>query len=183
MLSQDGVLAKALIGPASTLDKEYVVKVTGPVDAGRIARLRHGLSLDGRALKPAEVEQTAGQTLRFVLREGRNRQIRRMCELVGLEVETALRKAGKGYVLGVTGKRHFRSWGKAPVVGTADEIAATLEASDWKRLSAGEGTKGARLHNWASWTCCAWTRASARYASASCRSADGGRCRPPSATP
>ena len=65
------------------------------------------------------------------------------------EVETALRKAGKGYVLGVTGKRHFRSWGKAPVVGTADEIAATLEASDWKRLSAGEGTKGARLHNWA----------------------------------
>ena len=65
------------------------------------------------------------------------------------EVETALRKAGKGYVLGVTGKHHFRSWGKAPVVGTADEIAATLEASDWKRLSAGDGTKGARLHDWA----------------------------------
>ena len=59
------------------------------------------------------------------------------------EVETALRKAGKGYVLGVTGKHHVRSWGKAPVVGTADEIAATLEASDWKRLSAGDATKGA----------------------------------------
>ena len=65
------------------------------------------------------------------------------------EVETALRKAGKGYVLGVTGKHHVRSWGKAPVVGTADEIAATLEASDWKRLSAGDATKGARLHDWA----------------------------------
>ena len=63
--------------------------------------------------------------------------------------ETALRKAGKGYVLGVTGKHHVRSWGKAPVVGTADEIAATLEASDWKRLSAGDATKGARLHDWA----------------------------------
>ena len=57
------------------------------------------------------------------------------------EVETALRKAAKGSVLGVTGKRHFPSWGKAPVVGTADEIAATLEASDWKRLSAGEGPR------------------------------------------
>ena len=65
------------------------------------------------------------------------------------EVETALRKAGKGYVLGVTGKHHFRSWGKAPVGGAADEIAATLEASNWKRLSAGDGTKGARLHDWA----------------------------------
>lgn len=57
------------------------------------------------------------------------------------EVETALRKAGKSYVLGVTGKHHFRSWGKAPVAGTADEIAATLEASDWNRLSAGDRTK------------------------------------------
>ena len=65
------------------------------------------------------------------------------------DVETALRKAGKGYVLGVTGKHHFRSWGRAPVGGTADEIAATLEASNWKRLSAGDGTKGARLHDWA----------------------------------
>ena len=91
VLSQDGVLAKALIGPASRLDKEYVVEVAGELNAGRIARLRHGLSLDGRALKPAEVERTADQTLRFVLREGRNRQIRRMCELVGLEVVDLLR--------------------------------------------------------------------------------------------
>ena len=63
------------------------------------------------------------------------------------ELETALRKAGKGYVLGVTGKHHFCSWGNAPVVGTADKIAATLQTSDWKRLSAGEGTKGTRLHD------------------------------------
>ena len=65
------------------------------------------------------------------------------------DVEMALRRAGKGYVLGVTGKHHFRSWDKQPIAGTAHEIAAALDASVWKRLSAGEGTKGARLHDWA----------------------------------
>ncbi len=65
------------------------------------------------------------------------------------DVEMALRRAGKGYVLGVTGKHHFRSWDKQPIAGTAHEIAAELDASVWKRLSAGEGTKGARLHDWA----------------------------------
>ena len=65
------------------------------------------------------------------------------------EIETALRKSGKGYVLGVTGKHHFHAWGKARVGGTAEEIAAGLEASQWVRLSAGEGTKGPRLHDWA----------------------------------
>jgi len=65
------------------------------------------------------------------------------------EIEAVLRRAGKGYVLGVTGQHHFRSWDKAPVAGTAAEIAARLDASGWKRLSAGEGTKGARLHDWA----------------------------------
>ena len=51
-----------------------------------MARLRHGLELDGRRLKPAIVERLGGQALGFTLREGRNRQIRRMCALVGLEV-------------------------------------------------------------------------------------------------
>lgn len=65
------------------------------------------------------------------------------------DIEMALRRAGKGYVLGVTGKHHFGSWGKQPVAGTADEIADQLDPSAWRRLSAGEGTKGARLHDWA----------------------------------
>ena len=91
LLSEDGVLAKAVIGPDSVLDKEYLVRVAGQIDAGKLARLRHGLQLDGRELKPAEVSPVAGQTLRFVLHEGRNRQIRRMCELVGLEVVDLLR--------------------------------------------------------------------------------------------
>jgi len=86
ILSQDGVLAKALIGPASTLEKEYRVFVMGEVTEAKLALLRHGLELDGRQLRPAEVEVIADQRLRFVLREGRNRQIRRMCELVELKV-------------------------------------------------------------------------------------------------
>ena len=86
LLSQDGVVAKAVIGPQSDLDKEYVVEVAGTVTEARLSRLRYGLELDGRQLKPARVTQIAPQQLRFILKEGRNRQIRRMCELVGLEV-------------------------------------------------------------------------------------------------
>lgn len=91
ILSQDGVLARAVIGPAADLEKEYLVRVEGPLDDARIARLRHGLELDGRQLKPAGVERIEPRRLRFTLREGRNRQIRRMCELVGLDVVDLLR--------------------------------------------------------------------------------------------
>jgi 23S rRNA pseudouridine2604 synthase len=86
LLSEDGVLAKAVIGPESKLDKEYLVRVAGPVTDRKLALLRHGLSLDGRTLKPAKIEQIEPQRLRFTLVEGRNRQIRRMCELVDLDV-------------------------------------------------------------------------------------------------
>src|SRR5580700_7887218 len=66
------------------------------------------------------------------------------------EIETALRRAGKGYVLGVASSHYFGSWMNKPAVaGTAEEIATGLDASAWKRLSAGEGTKGPRLHDWA----------------------------------
>jgi SRSO17 transposase len=66
------------------------------------------------------------------------------------EVEMALRRAGKGYVLGVTGSARFWSWGKAPAVaGTAAEIAAALPASHYVRPSAGDGAKGPRLYDWA----------------------------------
>jgi len=86
VLSEDGVLAKALIGPASTLEKEYRVFVMGEITESKLDLLRHGLELDDRRLKPAEVDLIADQRLRFVLHEGRNRQIRRMCELVELKV-------------------------------------------------------------------------------------------------
>src|SRR3954470_12827515 len=65
-------------------------------------------------------------------------------------VEMALRRAGKGYVLGVASTTQFHSWDKPELVsGTAEAIAATLPASRWVQLSAGAGTKGPRLYDWA----------------------------------
>jgi 23S rRNA pseudouridine2604 synthase len=86
VLTQDGRVARQLIGENSTVDKEYLVRVEGRLDARGLALLNHGLSLDGRQLKPARVEWLNEDQLRFVLNEGRKRQIRRMCELVGLHV-------------------------------------------------------------------------------------------------
>lgn len=91
LLSEDGVLAKAVIGPDSKLDKEYLVRVDGALSDKKLALLRHGLQLDGRQLKPAKVSVVEPQRLRFILNEGRNRQIRRMCEAVDLDVTDLLR--------------------------------------------------------------------------------------------
>jgi 23S rRNA pseudouridine2604 synthase len=91
ILSEDGVLAKALVGEHSKLDKEYLVRVNGEIGEAKLARLRHGLALDGKQLKPAKITQIEPQRLRFILNEGRNRQIRRMCEAVNLEVTDLLR--------------------------------------------------------------------------------------------
>jgi 23S rRNA pseudouridine2604 synthase len=114
VLTQDGRVARQLIGEDSVMEKEYLVRVsyTGfiepdgqpdrllqindgdPVSTNvqamfpptGLTRLRHGLSLDGQVLKPAKVEWQNPEQLRFVLTEGKKRQIRRMCELVGLKV-------------------------------------------------------------------------------------------------
>lgn len=86
LLSDDGVLAKAIIGPQHSLEKEYLVRVSGEITDGRLTLLRNGLRLDERRLKPAKVSLEGDQLLRFVLKEGRKRQIRRMCDLVGLHV-------------------------------------------------------------------------------------------------
>ena len=71
-------------GENSSVDKEYLVRVRGELDARGLKQLNHGLQLDGKMLKPAKVQWQNRDQLRFVLREGRKRQIRRMCELVGL---------------------------------------------------------------------------------------------------
>lgn len=86
LLSDDGVLAKAIIGPQHSLEKEYLVQVSGKITDGRLTLLRNGLRLDERRLKPAKVTHEGDQLLRFILKEGRKRQIRRMCDLVGLRV-------------------------------------------------------------------------------------------------
>ena len=90
VLTQDGRIAKLLIGDESQVEKEYLVRVAyGRGDRlpdSDLQRLRHGLELDGRMLRPARVSWANEDQLRFVLREGRKRQIRRMCEMVGLQV-------------------------------------------------------------------------------------------------
>jgi 23S rRNA pseudouridine2604 synthase len=90
VLTQDGRIARHLIGEDSKVEKEYLVRVApivpGSVRDDALALLNHGLELDGRPLKPAKVSWQNEDQLRFVLREGRKRQIRRMCELVGFKV-------------------------------------------------------------------------------------------------
>lgn len=86
VLTQDGRVAKQLIGENSTIEKEYLVRVEGDLSENGLRKLNFGLSLDGVQLKPAKVSWQNEDQLRFVLREGRKRQIRRMCELVGLKV-------------------------------------------------------------------------------------------------
>jgi 23S rRNA pseudouridine2604 synthase len=90
VLTQDGRIAKRLIGDETRVEKEYLVRVAygreGRLPEADLQRLRHGLELDGVALRPAQVSWQNEDQLRMVLREGRKRQIRRMCELVGLQV-------------------------------------------------------------------------------------------------
>jgi len=90
VLTQDGRVARQLIGDDSTIEKEYLVRVAtrsgAPLPAESLALLRHGLELDGEALLPAGVEWVNDDQLRFVLQEGKKRQIRRMCDAVGLQV-------------------------------------------------------------------------------------------------
>jgi 23S rRNA pseudouridine2604 synthase len=86
VLTQDGRIARLLIGADSPIDKEYLVRVEGQLDERGLKLLCHGLELDGEPLKPAEVQWQNADQLRFVLREGKKRQIRRMCEAVGLKV-------------------------------------------------------------------------------------------------
>jgi 23S rRNA pseudouridine2604 synthase len=86
VLTQDGRVARHLIGEDSSVEKEYLVRVEGELSDADMKRLNFGLSLDGEKLKPAKVSWQNEDQLRFVLREGKKRQIRRMCEMVGLHV-------------------------------------------------------------------------------------------------
>jgi 23S rRNA pseudouridine2604 synthase len=88
VLTEDGRVARKLIGAETDVEKEYLVRVRqrSPLDERGLALLRSGLELDGRPLRPAAVSWQNDDQLRFVLREGRKRQIRRMCEAVDLDV-------------------------------------------------------------------------------------------------
>jgi 23S rRNA pseudouridine2604 synthase len=106
VLTQDGRVARQLIGEDSEIEKEYLVRVSYGAETvnvqsvfppEKLALLNHGLSLDGQALRPAKVAWQNPEQLRFVLKEGKKRQIRRMCEQVGLFV-TGLKRVRIGQV-------------------------------------------------------------------------------------
>jgi 23S rRNA pseudouridine2604 synthase len=106
VLTQDGRIARQLIGEDSAIEKEYLVRVRlgqtsvnvqAALAPAQLARLRHGLLLDGQPLRPAQVDWQNPEQLRFVLTEGKKRQIRRMCEQVGLTV-TGLKRVRIGRV-------------------------------------------------------------------------------------
>ncbi len=98
VLTEDGRVARTLVAAESTIEKEYLVRVAGTLDAAGLARLRHGMALDGVPLKRARVDWQNRDQLRFVLTEGRKRQVRRMCDAVGLEV-LALKRVRIGRVM------------------------------------------------------------------------------------
>ncbi len=91
VLTQNGKLAKQIIAPDSEVEKEYIVFTKGEITPQKIKKLEFGISLDGKKLKKAIVTQEGNNKLRFILREGKKRQIRRMCETVDLQV-TSLKR-------------------------------------------------------------------------------------------
>ncbi len=101
ILTQDGRIAKALLGEDTSVEKEYLVRVKytkgAKLPEHELKRLNHGLTLDGKALLPAKVRWQNEDQLCFILREGKKRQIRRMCEMVGLQV-LALKRVRIGRV-------------------------------------------------------------------------------------
>lgn len=122
-------LPKSWTDERARLDKAHV-----PVETGFATKPQMAVAMIERAL-------AAGVPFRWVAADS----------VYGVgAVETALRRRGKGYVLGVNKSSKFNSWGKTPAItGTAEEIAAELDGAVWQRLSAGEGTKGPRLSDWA----------------------------------
>ncbi len=86
LFTNDGVFSRKIIGEESECEKEYYVKLEGNISDGALKKLEFGISLDGKKLKPAIVKRVSKNSFNIILKEGRNRQIRRMCEKVGFEV-------------------------------------------------------------------------------------------------
>ena len=86
LFTNDGIFSRKIIGEESECEKEYYVKLEGNISDGALKKIEFGISLDGKKLKPAIVKRVSKNSFNIILKEGRNRQIRRMCEKVGFEV-------------------------------------------------------------------------------------------------
>jgi 23S rRNA pseudouridine2605 synthase len=97
ILTNDGDLAARLTHPRHGVPRVYEVRVLGVPDDHDLQRLARGVVIDGRRTAPADVsviaEQPKGATLRITIREGRNRQVRHMCEAIGHPVDHLKRVA------------------------------------------------------------------------------------------
>lgn len=86
LFTNDGIFSRKIIGENSDCEKEYYVKLNDNISDGTLKKLEFGISLDGKKLKPAIVKRVSKNSFNIILKEGKNRQIRRMCEKVGFEV-------------------------------------------------------------------------------------------------
>ena len=86
LFTNDGIFSRKIIGEESECEKEYYVKLEGNISDGALKKLEFGISLDGKRLKPTIVKRVSKNSFNIILKEGRNRQIRRMCKKVGFEV-------------------------------------------------------------------------------------------------
>lgn len=100
ILTNDGTLTFKLTHPSSESEKEYEAVVNGIITKGAIEKLEKGVKLKGERTKPAKVRKIGNRTLRIILTEGKNRQVRRICQKVGLEVFKLKRIRIKGLTLG-----------------------------------------------------------------------------------
>ncbi len=114
LMTNDGMLAYRLTHPKFGHEKEYIVDVAFPITEGALSKLRHGLKLDGRRTQGARAWKAGGRRFRITLREGRNRQIRRMCRKIGNPVTRLKRIRVENVTLG------------------------SLEPGKWRYLSEGE---------------------------------------------
>ncbi len=108
VLTQDGIVAKQLVGADSIIEKEYLVWVKGEITDKGLNKLRYGIQLDGKKLKQAKVHQLNPMRLKIILKEGKKRQIRRMCEEIGLKVTGLTRTRIGNIKLGDMPTGHWR---------------------------------------------------------------------------
>ena len=135
LLTNDGTLAHRLTHPSHGVEKEYVVEVEGAVTRGELRRLREGVELDDGTTAPARVSQPTPGLLRLVIHEGRNRQVRRMCEAVGHPVRRLVRSRIGPIVVGSLAPGHWRMLEPA-------EVRALDEASRERGVSDAPGSPG-----------------------------------------
>lgn len=115
LFTQDGVIAKSVIGDKSDIEKEYLVRVEGEITPQILKKLEFGLELDGMRLRRARIKQLAPQLIQFILKQGRKRQIRRMCDLVGLKVISLKRVRIGKIVLGALKAGQWRYLDKSEI--------------------------------------------------------------------